>query len=248
MGVARLVGCSWATLDLKSPVPMSPILRVILLLITFMLPAAVRPQTFQLEGKWQTVKWTRGSWNGEHRLPPVYCVRFPAANAALQMGHGFYNRNSIYLTQVLYPENIGVFIVTSTIPVGRSEDEEITRLLSTERDAEAAYGISYNITETQTLFGRTIGLKIRNVAPQGGNAPFPLVRPLIRAPRAPIETLSVHRIFVRGLDRFEVATAQLAPTSATDVTEAEMTQRLTVLADEIVSSVQSCATPVRSPR
>jgi hypothetical protein len=224
--------------------------RVILLLITFMLPAAVSPQTFQLEGKWQTARWTRGSWNGEHRLPPVYCVKFPAANAALQMGHGFYNRNSIYLTQVLYPENIGAFIVTSTIPAGRSEDEEITRLLLGERDAETAYGTSYNITEMQTVLGRTIGLKIRNVAPQGGNAPFPLVRPIIRAPRAPIETLSVHRIFVRGPDRFEVATAQLAPTSATDVTEAEMTQRLTVLADEIVSSLQSCTTtmPVRSPR
>ena len=229
---------------------MSPILRVILLLITFTLPGAVMPQTFQLEGKWQTVKWTPGSWNGEHRLPLVYCVRFPAANAALRLGHGFYNRHSIYLTQVLYPENIGAFIVTSTIPAGRSEDDEITRILSGERDAETAYGTSYNISEIQTLFGRTIGLRIRNVAPQGGNAPFPLVRAIIRAPRAPIETLAVHRIFVRGQDRFEVATAQLAPTSATDGTEAEMTKRLTVLADEIISSLQSCTTTmtVRSPR
>ncbi len=234
--------------DRTSPRLMSHTLRVMLLLITLMLPAAVRPQAFQLEGKWQTARWTRGSWNGEHRFPPVYCVRFPAAHAALEMGHGFYNRNSIHLTQVLYTENIGAFIVTSTVPVGRSQDEEITRLLAGERVAETAYATSYNISETQTLFGRTIGLRIRNVAPRGGNAPFPLVRPLIRVARTPIETLSVHRIFARGLNRFEVATAQLAPNSATADTEAEMTQRLTVLADGIVSSLQSCTMPAGSPR
>lgn len=125
----------------------------------------------------------------------------------------------------------------------------MTRILAGERTAEAAYGTSYDITETQTFFGRTVGLKIRNVAPQGGDAPFPLVRPLITAPRVPIETVSVHRLFVRGMNRFEVATAQLAPTAANDDTEAEMTQRLTLLVDGIVSSLQSCtmAMSARSP-
>jgi hypothetical protein len=51
-------------------------------------------------------------------------------------------------------------------------------------------------------------------------------------------------------DRFEVATLQLAATPASETAEAEMTQRLTVLADEIVASLQSCtdSMPVRSPR
>ena len=227
---------------------MSSFRQTLLLLLTLTLPAAVRPQTFQLEGKWQTVKWTRGSWNGEHRFSPVYCVRFPTANEAFGLGQGFYNLKSDHLTQVFYAENISAFIVSSTIPVGRSEDEEITRILAGERSAEAAYGTSYGITEMKTPFGRTVGLKIRNVAPQGGDAPFPLVRPLIGTPRVPIETLSVHRIFVRGLNRFEVATAQLAPTPASDRIEAQMTQRLTVLAEEIVLSLQSCTTamPTRS--
>jgi hypothetical protein len=229
---------------------MSHTRRLILLLVALVLPGLANCQTYQLEGKWYTMKWTAGSWHGEHKFPPVYCVKFPAANTALELGHGLYNRNAIYLTQVLYPEKTGAFIVTSSIPAGRSADEEINRLLSVERGAEAAYGTTYDISETQTLFGRTIGMRIRNVAPQGGNAPFPLVRPMIRTPRPPIETLSVHRIFVRGPDRFEVATLQLAPSGATETTEAEMTQRLTLLADEIVSSLQACtgSMPLRSPR
>jgi hypothetical protein len=229
---------------------MPTILRVILLLVTITLSAPASPQTYQLEGNWHIAKWKPGSWHGEHRLASVYCLKFPAANSAIELGHGFYNRNTIYLTQVLYPEKTGAFIVTSSMPAGRSADEEITRLLSLERNAEAAYGIPYNITEMQSLFGRTIGMRIRNVSPQGGNAPFPLVRAMIRSPRAPVETLSVHRIFVRGPNRFEVATLQLAPPAASEVTEAEMTRRLTVLADEIVSSLQSCtgSMPVMTPR
>lgn len=228
-----------------------PLLHRILFLIGALIstgPAV--PQTYELEGKWYTMKWSAGAWNGEHRLPNVYCVRFPAASTALELGHGFYNRSAIYLTQVLYPEKTGAFVVASTIPAGRSADEEITRLLSLERSAEAGYGTTYNITETQGLFGRTIGLRIKNVAPRGRNAPFPLVRPIIRPAREPIETLSVHRLFVRGPDRFEVATLQLAATPASETAEAEMTQRLTVLADEIVASLQSCtdSMPVRSPR
>jgi hypothetical protein len=229
---------------------MSSILRFFILLAAITLPVSAFPQAYELSGKWYTMQWTPGSWHGEHRLPPVYCVKFPRPQTALELGHGFYNRNAIYLTEVMYPENTGAFVVVSSIPAGRTADEEVTRLLSVEKAAEAAYATSYDITESQTLFGRTIGLKIRNVAPQAGKTPFPLVRGIIRQARPPIETLSVHRIFVRGADRFEVATLQLAPAAAKESTEAEMTERLTALADEIVSSLQSCTAslPVRAAR
>jgi hypothetical protein len=219
---------------------MSSILRLLVLLAILAPTFPSTAQTYQLEGKWYTATWTPGSWHGEHKFPPVYCVTFPRPQTALELGHGFYNRNAIYLTQVMYPENTGAFIVVSSLPAGRGAEEEITRLLSVERAAEAAYGTTYGITEMQTGFGRAIGLKIRNVAPQAGKTPFPLVRPIIRQARAPIESLSVHRIFVRGPDRFEVATLQLAPATANELTETEMTERLTALADEIVSSLQSC--------
>jgi hypothetical protein len=228
---------------------MSMILRLIAL-AALMLPASLPAQTYQLEGKWYTFKWTPGSWHGEHRFPSVYCVKFPAASTAIELGHGLYNRNAIYFTQVLYPQKTAAFIVTSSIPAGRSADQEITRLMAVERDAETASGTSYNISEMQTPFGRTIGMRIRNVAPEADKTLFPLVRPIIRPAREPIETLSVHRIFVRGPDRFEVALLQLAPTPASDSTEAEMTQRLTTFADEIVSSLQACtgSMSVRTPR
>jgi hypothetical protein len=227
---------------------MHQILRTFLLLLALLLPSSVLPQEYRLEGKWYSQEWTPGSWNGQYGLPGVYCLRFPAAKTAIRLGYGFYNKNAIFFTQVLYPEKTGAFIVTSSIPAGRGADEEITRLEALERNAESMYGISYNIAEMQTAFGRTIALKIPNVAPQGNDkVPFPLVRPIIRSPRAPIETLSVHRLFVRGPDRFEVATFQFAPAGAT---EAQVTEHLTTLADQIVSSLQACTAsiPVRSPR
>ncbi|MDB5900704.1 MAG: hypothetical protein JWP41_4306 [Ramlibacter sp.] len=197
-------------------------------------------QNFELAGQWRSAKWTPGSWNGMHRLPQVYCLTFPAAGTVMGTGHGFYNKGGIYLTQVLYPDRVVASIVASTIPAGRSASEEISRLLATETQAEAAYGVSYNITQGETAFGATVSLRIKDVAPESRGGPFPLVRALIRPAKAPIETLSVHRLFARGSNRFEVATFQMAPEGANAGTEAAMTERLAGLADGIVRSLQEC--------
>jgi hypothetical protein len=224
--------------------------RVLLTVAAASLSFCATAQNYELAGQWHTMKWSPGSWNGTHRLPQVYCLTFPAAGTAIEMGHGFYNRGGIYLTQVLYPDRVAAFIVASTIPAGRSASEEVSRLLALERQAEAAYGVSYNIAKGETAFGPTVTLRIKDVAPQGRGGPFPLVRALVRPAKAPIETLSVHRLFARGPDRFEVATFQLAPEGANESIEAAMTERLTGLADRIVQSLQECtgSMPPRVPQ
>src|SRR4029453_16006678 len=103
-------------------------------------------------------------------------------------------------------------------------DEEFGRLLANERQAEKAYAHNYGIEQLQTSFGPTISLRIKNVADRAQNGPFPLVRPIYRPAKEPIESLSVHRLFVRGSDRFEVAVLQMAKQPASDGTESEMTQ------------------------
>jgi hypothetical protein len=74
-----------------------------------------------------------------------------------------------------------------------------------------------------------------------------LVRPIYTPAKEPIESLAVHRLLVRGPDRFEVAVLQMAKQPANDNTEREMTQRLTALADELVGSLQAC-TAAFAPR
>jgi hypothetical protein len=229
----------------------SGLCKAILALVALTASALVAAQGYELAGKWYTMKWPPGSWSGKHSLPNVYCLTFPSASSAVELGHGFFKGGGIYLTQVLYSDQAAAYIVASTIPAGRSAEDELNRLRSNERQAEAAYGVSYNITENQSAFGTTINLRIKNVAPQGGKAPpFPLARPMISSARSPIETLSVHRLFVRGPDRFEVATFQFAPNPAGENAEAEMTERLTGLADQLVKSLQECTAtiPVRIPK
>lgn len=185
--------------------------------------------------------WLKGGWDGKHSFQNVYCVKFPHPEVAVDLAYALYNGGSIYLASVVYPDNLAASIVVSTIPPGRTPEFEVSRLADGERQAERAYGVSYNINEFTTAFGPTIGLRINNVASRSPDKePFPLVRPIFSVPKESIRSMSVHRIFVRGLDRFEVATLQLAGQPTNESTESEMTARLTLLADELVSSLQSC--------
>lgn len=214
-------------------------------------PSVALAQQYELSSKAYTMKWLQGGWHGKHTFPGVYCVKFPNPEVAVDLAYALYNRGAIYLASVVYPENISASIVVSTIPPGRTPEFEMSRLANGERQAESAYGVSYNITEFNTAFGPTIGLRINNVADRSPNKePFPLVRPIFSAPKQPILSMSVHRIFVRGLDRFEIAVLQLAKQPINEGTESEMTTRLTALADELVSSLQSCtaALPPRSAK
>ena len=222
---------------------------VLTLAVTFVALPVVA-QDYKLSGKWNTMTWSSGSWKGQHNFPGVYCLTYPAASTATELGSGFFNGGAIHFTQVRYPERVGAFIVVSTVPNGRSASDEVARLLSLERQAEAGYGTSYNIVETDSALGTVLNLKIKDVAPESRNGPFPLVRPIIRPAKKPIESLSVHRVFVRGPDRFEVAVLQLAPERATENTESVMATNLTALADQIVASLQECTAsiPLRAPR
>jgi hypothetical protein len=53
--------------------------------------------------------------------------------------------------------------------------------------------------------------------------------------------MSIHRLFVRLPDRYEIAIFQMAPDNADAKTEAEMERRLIQMADDIVSSLNKCS-------
>lgn len=197
-------------------------------------------QQYQLTGKAYRATFSPpGSWDGQHTFPEVYCVKFPSPKTAKDLAYAYYNR-AIFLSDVVYPENLIAAIAVSSIPPGRTAEFEVSRLANVERQAERNYKVNYNVTEFKTAFGPTVGLRINNVADRGNAGPFPLVRALYSSPAEHIHSMSVHRLFVRGLNRFEIAVVQLAKQPTNTSTEPEMARRLTKLADEMVASLQSC--------
>jgi hypothetical protein len=222
------------------------ILPALMCCLLFATSGAVSAQQFKA-GPGSAVTFQPGSWDGKYRWTNVYCVTLPNSATARSVEERLLNNDRIHLLRVEYPSKLMANIAISTIPSGRNADEEVRRLADVERYAENAYKTSYNITEFSTKFGRTLGLRIKDVAPAGSQGPFPLVRPLLR-PSTSIQSLSVHRLFARGPDRFEVAVYQFAPETTTGATELEMTVSLTRLADEVVESLQSCTAqmPIRA--
>ncbi|MFL9926648.1 hypothetical protein PQR62_20400 [Herbaspirillum lusitanum] len=198
-------------------------------------------QQFVLSSKAYEVTWSDGSWDGKTAWAGVYCGNFPTPERARRMVEGMFNRNSIHLSRVEYDNQIVAALAVSVLPEGRTPESEIGTLADVYKQAEAATGRDLGVVRTMTDFGPTLRLKLKDLAPDTENGPFPLVTGAFYTnPQKPIQSLSVHRIFVRGPDRIEVALFQMAPQPATDKSEAEMTQKLTTMADQMVASVQSC--------
>jgi len=117
------------------------------------------------------------------------------------------------------------------------------------RQGESATGRSFGVERLTCGFGPTLGLKMKDIALESRNGPFPLnIGAFYNPAKQPVESLSVHRVSVRGPDRIEVAVFQMPPRPAAVATEAEMTRRLTDMADKLVASLQSCtsAMPMRT--
>jgi hypothetical protein len=211
-------------------------------------------QAYQLSGKSYETSWTKGSWNGKLGFPDVFCAVMPQPADAQSMTQAMFNNNGIYLARIVYPETTLATVVTSTIPPGRSADEDIARLLASNREFQkraTSAGIRYDVTESRTDFGPAIGLTMTNITEgnkEGG--PFPLARQFAIPKDGSLLSMSVHRLFARGPDRFEVAVLQLSSTPVAKPAEAEMEKKLAAMADAIVQSLQACTAqfPIRTPK
>ena len=214
--------------------------KLVALLVLFTVPSISLAVQYQKSSKVLQASWKAGAWDGNHEFHDVYCLKFPSSKKAFGMDQGFYNKNAIHITSVLYPEYLTIKIVASTLPKGRTESEEAKRLLETEKMAEKAYSHSYNIEQRPGAFGNVIGLRINNVLPKGKNGPFPLVRPIYNSKDGSIVSMSVHRIFVRGANRFEIAALQAAPKGAGDQAEKILRENLEKHVDEALRSFEQC--------
>lgn len=211
--------------------------------------ASAAAQAYKLSDKPVTMEWTKGTWRGVHSFPKVYCLTFPMPQRALKLRLAMFNANAIALTDVTYEDDLFAFIAVSTVPADQTPAEAMRRIAENERRNEvnaAGAGIGYAVSEFSTDFGATVGVVVTN--PAGGNAdgPFPLTRSFL-AKSDKLLTLSVHRLFARGHDRFELIALQVVPQPPAEGREV-IAARLTAMADEMVASLQKCTAASIPPR
>jgi hypothetical protein len=210
-------------------------------------------ESYTLSGQAITKRHVSGQWDGKHTFPDVYCTSFPMPEKALYTRSAYFNNQSIYLVDVLYPEKIVAFIAVSTIPAGQSAADAVKKIIVNERVAEATMasaGVGYKVSELSTDFGQTVAIVSTNPSLGNRNGPFPLSKSFFASPNPekPVGSVSVHRLFARGQNRFEVAVIQQAPQLSSIEVGAEMETKLSSIADEIVGSLQKCTAsiPTRS--
>jgi|GEM_PF-1610961 len=216
------------------------------------LPSSAIAETYTLSGQAITTRYSQGEWDGKFVFPNVYCTSFPMPEKAKQIRRAYFNNQAIHLVDVLYPDKLVATIAVSTIPASQNESEAIEKIIGNELNSEIAMqkaGAGYKVSELSTNFGRTVGVVTTNPSLGNRNGPFPLSRAFFVSPslEKPVGGVSVHRLFVRGHDRFEVAVIQQAPQLSSATVGAEMASTLTSIADDIVSSLQQCTAsiPVR---
>lgn len=219
-------------------------------------PISTMGETYTLSGQAYTTKYTPGQWDGKYVFPNVYCTTFPMPEKAINLRQAFFNNKAIFLVDVPYPDKLVATIAVSTVPESQTADEALAKILSNERNNELAMtkaGIGYRVSELSSDFGRTVAIVATNPSIGDKNGPFPLSRSFFAPPSAatePVGSMSVHRLFVRGHDRFEVAIIQIASKLSSVATGDEMATRLSAIADDLVRSLQQCTAsiPIRVPK
>jgi hypothetical protein len=203
---------------------------------------------YELSGKQYIMKFVKGKWwDGKHSFPNVYCVTFPTPDKAQELRQAMFNNNAIYQVDIPYEDNLFLSVVSSTIPQNQTTEEAMAKVLANERRNEVEtkkHGLSYVVSELSTSFGPTVGIVVRNPGPGNSYGPFPLTRSFMGKANSPLLSMSAHRIFARGHDRFEVAAIQVAPKQTTEMTETEIAARLSALADQTVASLQECTASI----
>lgn len=184
-------------------------------------------------------------WSGHHAFLGVYCVDFPDPSLVSNLEEGLLKGNAISYFRAAYPGPTAAFIITSTIPAGRTEAEEIERLLENEQHGmrtvnAAPPGNRYQVTTGQSPWGPVIRLLLSDILENSPEGPFPLARHFYFADDERQRLRSAHRIFLKGSNRFEIAVLGALETTHSEAAPHALSERLESLADELLVSLQQC--------
>lgn len=202
-----------------------------------------------------TIDYISGSWDGKLSFPNVYCSTIPLSKTVKTVEQSMYNNNAIYLARILYTNNTILTIVFSSIPMQQTTEYALDKVLQNEKNNANTLQKNnqfYKVSELETAFGKTVGIVAKNLSEFDPSTkdPFPLSRAIASDANQSLHTVSVHRLFARGHDRFEVAAIQLASQPITNTTESDMTTHLISLVENTVTSLQACTgmMPLRIPK
>lgn len=206
---------------------------------------AAHAQGYQLSGKSYEMTWPKGAWNGSMGFPKVYCAQAPSPEQAQTFIQAMFNGNAIYVGKILYPDNVLLALVFSSLPPGRTAEEDISKQLADNKATQAravAASLTYEVNELQSQFGLMVALRMNNAESDSPNTgPFPLARRLMSRQDGALASMSVHRVFAKGRDRFEVAAMQVLPQASTNPSvEKEVHERLEKLVEQLTTSLQEC--------
>jgi hypothetical protein len=209
---------------------------------------AYAQQSFQLSSKFVEARFfgKQPFWNGQHHFVNVFFLTFPRANNAEALAEAMYNNNTLYFSRAAYNDMTAIYVVSSTVPAGRTVDVEIGNLAAQNQKAVEAYPINFSQRETSGVLGASLVLTVRNAKEGGKDAPFPLVRTIDLRSDAPLTSLSVHRLFVHEHDRIEVAGLRYFKVPISEDQEAQAVSELSALVEQAAESLQSCTAKLPS--
>ena len=214
-----------------------PLLLVPLLCAT----SALSQPAFQLSSKFYEAEFVRGRlWDGQHHFGNVFCLTFPHSTDAKAIAEAMYNNNTAYFSRASYGDTTALYVVTSTVPAGRSVEVEIANLESQNQKGVDTYPANFKQTQVRGLLGPSLTLTIRNSTEGAKEAPFPFLRSVTNRPDGQLRSLSIHRLFVRGSDRIEVAGLRYFNAPIGSESEAGAISALSALVEETADSLQSC--------
>ena len=240
----RVFRCVLGTLPIIGK-QMRRVLSLFSLALVHELVAPAIAETYQLSGKSYEMTWTKGDWDGSMGFPKVYCAKAPMPEKAISFVQTMFNGNAIYVGKILYPDNVLLAVVFSSMPAGRSAQEEFEKQLARSKESQErarAAALLFEVSELSTKFGPTVGVRINNVESDTPNTgPFPLAKNIVARKDGALSSMSVHRLFAKGSDRFEVAAMQmLSPASSNAVSERDVAERLIGAVESLTESLQSC--------
>lgn len=212
-----------------------------LLMSIFGAADASAQQSFQLSSKFHEASFVRGTvWDGRHRFDNVFCLSFPRSTEAEAVAEAMYNNNTLYFSRAAYKDLTALYVVTSTVPAGRSVETEIENLASQNQRNVDAYPANFKQSRATGLLGPSLVLTVRNSTEGANESPFPFVRSIANRPDGQLSSLSVHRLFVHGRDRIEVAGLRYFKTPLGSEREAGAVSELSAFVEAAAVSLQSC--------
>ncbi|MBB5866616.1 hypothetical protein [Xanthomonas sp. 3058] len=179
----------------------------------------------------------------------IYSIDFSLCGSATSITEGLLNGDGIAFCRVGFAGSFSATVVASTVPQGRSDDEEFAVLLEgakkSANDICAIGGPGRFAVQTKgSSWGEIIETHIVDVAEQHSNCPFPLSRVLLTQKPEGLHSFAVSHLFVRGGSRFEIAVLG-APEEEHADSIALLEQKLVTLAELLTASLQHRSDPSR---